>query len=80
MAEAVLGYASGGEPSFWEKLGTDLNGHPIHYPLGVDRRGRRPMDGLPFMYVCACGDLECPLTLTLGHARRSGVRNIKITM
>lgn len=72
-----LGAASGGDPGFWDRLGYDEGMMPAHLPMGVNGRGQGPEnDADAYAYVCWCGDPECPLTLALGHAWRSGRRSI----
>lgn len=68
-----LGAASGGDPGFWDRLGTDETAMPVHLPMGVTRGGQGPTnDSEAHHWVCWCGDVECPLTLALGHAWRAG--------
>lgn len=68
-----LGHASGGDPGFWEKLGTEETGLPTHLPMGVTQTGQGPEDDRrAHHYVCWCGDVECPLTIALVHAWSSG--------
>lgn len=70
-----LGAASGGEPGFWERLGTDDAGMPAHLPIGVNANGQGPEDdSAAYAFTCWCGDPECPLSLALGHAWASGRR------
>lgn len=70
-----LGAASGGEPGFWDRLGVDEGGLPAHLPMGVNERGQGPEDdAAAYTWACWCGDVECPLTLALGHAWASGKR------
>ena len=71
-----LGAASGGDPGFWDRLGYDDGMMPAHLPMGVNERGQGPEDDADaYCYVCWCGDPECPLTLALGHAWKSGRRS-----
>lgn len=71
-----LGVASGGEPGFWDRLGDDGGGLPAHLPMGVNERGQGPEDDSDaHHYQCWCGDVECPLTLALGHAWAAGRRS-----
>ena len=70
-----LGRESGGDPGFWDRLGYDDAGMPKHLPMGVNERGQGPEnDSAAHAYVCWCGDVECPLTLALGHAWAAGRR------
>jgi len=70
-----LGQASGGDVGFWDRLGMDDGGMPVHLPMGVTERGQGPEDdSAAYAYVCWCGETECPLTLALGHAWASGRR------
>jgi hypothetical protein len=49
---------------------------PAHLPMGVNAYGQGPEnDAEAYTYVCWCGDPECPLTLALGHAWKSGRRS-----
>lgn len=71
-----LGAASGGDPGFWDRLGYGDGMMPAHLPMGVLRGGEGPVgDDIAHHYVCWCGDTECPLTLALGHAWKSGRRS-----
>jgi hypothetical protein len=70
-----LGAASGGDPGFWDRLGTDDGGMPVHLPIGVNERGQGPEDdSAAYTFTCWCGDTECPLSLALGHAWAAGRR------
>lgn len=70
-------WREGGDPGFWDRLGYDEGMMPAHLPMGVNERGQGPEnDADAYTYVCWCGDPECPLTLALGHAWRSGRRSI----
>lgn len=71
-----LGTASGGDVGFWERLGTDDGGMPVHLPIGVNAYGQGPEDdSAAYTFTCWCGDPECPLSLALGHAWTSGKRS-----
>lgn len=74
-----LGAASGGSPGFWDWLGVNgESGLPTHLPMGVNIAGQGPeADVDAHHYVCSCGDVECPLTLALGHAWTAGLRFAK---
>lgn len=68
-----LGSASGGDRGFWDQLGVDEGELPVHLPMGVTEDGQGPAgDEEAHHWVCWCGDVECPLTLALSHAWRSG--------
>ena len=53
---------------FWERLGVDDGGLPIHLPMGVNAEGQGPEnDSAAHHYVCWCGE-GCPLTAALALA------------
>lgn len=64
---------------FWERLGIDGGGLPIHFPMGVDQRGRGPESPNPHHVVCWCGDTACPLTQAFQDARLTAVKNIRVS-
>lgn len=80
MATEPVWYPQSEDPSlFWERLGM-VGDLPAHLPMGVDSQGRGPADQRDIHhYVCWCADPACSLTLALAQARRSAVRNIKIS-
>lgn len=64
--------------NFWERLGLDDGGLPVHFPMGVDRRGRGPESPKPHHYICWCGHPDCPLTQALQDARVSALASVRI--
>lgn len=54
---------------FWDRLGTDDGGMPVHLPMGVNASGQGPEDdSTAHHFVCWCGDSQCPLTRALALA------------
>jgi hypothetical protein len=69
----ALGRKSGGDHGFWGQLGVDDAGMPLHLPMGVTVEEEGPAnDADAHHWICWCGNGDCPLTLALGHAWRSG--------
>lgn len=60
---------------FWDELGVDDGGLPVHLPMGVNAQGEGPEDDAKaHHYMCWCGNRECPLTQALHLAWSSGTR------
>lgn len=59
---------------FWDNLGIDGGGLPIHLPMGMtkDRNGPED-DSKAHHYECWCGE-PCPLTAALNAAWEAGRR------
>ena len=58
---------------FWDRLGTDEAGMPVHLPMGVNAAGQGPViDADAHHWVCWCGKPTCPLTLVLRDAGQPG--------
>jgi len=54
---------------FWDGLGTDEAGMPVHLPMGVNAAGQGPVsDAEAHHWVCWCADPACPLTAVLRDA------------
>ena len=59
------------QPGFWDRLGLDEAGMPIHLPMGVTEDGRGPTnDAEAHHFVCWCGHSDCPLTKMLARIQR----------
>lgn len=68
---------------FWDSLGMDEGGLPIHLPMGVNAKGQGPADvhgQVAHHFICWCGQSGCPLTIALAQSRRSALRSIKISV
>lgn len=72
VAEALAAQGQGG---FWDSLGVDDGGMPVHLPMGVNDAGEGPEnDSNAHHYVCWCPDVNCPLTNALILAARLAPR------
>lgn len=63
-----------GVRGFWDGLGVDDGGLPVHMPIPCNEKGQGPQDeGKAVSYACWCGR-KCPLNEELQKAWRSGIR------
>jgi len=59
---------------FWDGLGTDEAGMPVHLPMPLTADGQGPAFGDEIAsYACWCGRL-CPLHMALREAWLAGLR------
>jgi hypothetical protein len=67
------------DAGFWNRLGI-YGDMTAHYPFSVDSDGNGPASGTDtHHYRCACGDVDCPLTVALQHAWLAGKRAKNVT-
>ena len=63
------------EPGFWDRLGLDETGMPLHLPMGVTADGQGPTnDSEAHHFVCWCSRPKCPLTEILALAHRQAAK------
>lgn len=75
MSSRPLGSASGVYRGFWNDLGVDGGGLPVHLPIAVNEAGEGPQNHSDaHTYICWCADPDCPLTRALGNAWAAGTR------
>lgn len=64
---------------FWNRLGVDEGGLPVHLPIEVNEQGQGPEDrAIAHHTECWCGGPDCPLGRALLEAGRLARRQAMV--